>query len=103
MDIAKFFSYFIYTSDIGLHKASPQFYEQCLKIVKSKAENCVMVGDNYDVDFLIPKKLGIKAVWVKNPLTAHEYTHLINQEPRDMINLEEFVKLPEAIKQVFAK
>lgn len=101
LNIEKFFSYFIYTSDIGLHKASPQFYKQCLEIVKSSAENCVMVGDNYDVDVLVPQKLGIKTIWVKNPLTASEYAHLINQEPKDTINLEEFVKLPEAIERAF--
>ena len=101
LNIEKFFSYFIYTSDIGFHKVSPRFYEQCLEIVGKRAENCVMVGDNYDVDVLVPQKLGIKAVWVKNPLTAPEYAHLINKEPRDMIKLEEFVKLPEAIERVF--
>ena len=101
LNIEKFFSYFIYTSDIGFHKTSPQFYKQCLEIVGGSAENCVMVGDNYDVDVLVPQKLGIKAILVKNPLTAHEYAHLISQEPRDMIKLEEFVKLPEAIERVF--
>lgn len=101
LDIDKYFSYFFYTSDIGFQKASPKFYEQCLEIVGQKAENCVMIGDNYDVDVLIPQKLGIKAIWVKNPLTAPQYTHLFSQEPKDMINLEEFAKLPEIIEQIF--
>ena len=101
LGIEKFFSYFVYTSDIGFRKASPQFYEQCLKIVGKNAEDCVMVGDNYDVDFLIPQELGIKAIWVKNPLTASQYTHLFDKEPKDTINLEEFLKLPEAIERIF--
>ncbi|OGH80457.1 MAG: hypothetical protein A3I29_03005 [Candidatus Magasanikbacteria bacterium RIFCSPLOWO2_02_FULL_44_11] len=100
LGIDKYFSYFIYTSDIGLQKASPKFYEQCLKIVGKNAEDCVMIGDNYDVDILVPQKLGLKTVWIKNPLTAHQYTHLFEQEPKDMINLAEFVKLPEAIERI---
>ena len=99
--IDKYFSYFVYTSCIGFHKVSPKFYERCLEITEVKAENCVMIGDNYDVDILIPQKLGIKTIWVKNPLTAHQYTHLFKQEPKDMINLAEFVKLPEVIERVF--
>lgn len=101
LDIDKYFSYFVYTSDIGFHKASPKFYEQCLEITGAKAENCVMVGDNYDVDILIPQKLDIKTVWVKNPLTAHQYAHLFEQEPKGMINLVEFAKLPEMIERIF--
>lgn len=101
LDIDKYFSYFVYTSDIGFHKASPKFYEQCLEITGEKAENCAMVGDNYDVDILIPQKLGIKTIWVKNPLTAHQYIHLFDQEPKDMINIAEFVKLPEVIERIF--
>lgn len=101
LGIEKYFSYFVYTSDIGFHKASPKFYERCLEITGEKAENCVMVGDNYDVDILIPQKLGIKTIWVKNPLTAHQYTHLFEQEPKDMINLVEFDKLPEVVERIF--
>ena len=101
LGIDKYFSYFVYTSDIGFHKTTPKFYEQCLEIVGEKAENCVMVGDNYDVDILVPQKLGLKTVWVKNPLTASQYVHMFKQEPKDMINLEEFAKLPEVIERIF--
>lgn len=101
LGIDKYFSYSIYTSDIGFHKASPKFYERCLEITGEKAENCAMVGDNYDVDILIPQKLGIKTIWVKNPLTAHQYTHLFEQEPKNMINLSEFAKLPGVIERIF--
>jgi len=101
LDIEKYFSSFVYTSDIGFHKASPKFYEKCLEIVEKKAEDCMMIGDNYDVDILVPQKLGIKTIWVKNPLTAPQYTHLFDQEPKDMINLEEFINLPEVIERIF--
>lgn len=100
LGIDKYFSYFVYTSDIGFHKASPSFYEQCLEITGGKAENSVMIGDNYDVDILVPQTLGLKTVWVKNPLTAHQYAHLFEREPKDMIRLAEFAKLPEVIERI---
>jgi len=102
LGIEKFFSYFLYTSDIGFHKASPGFYKRCLEIVGKKAEDCVMVGDNYDVDVMVPQKLGMKAIWIKNPLTAGQYAHMLEQELDHMIHLEEFEKLPQLIKRVFA-
>ena len=70
-------------------------------MVGKRAEDCVMIGDNYDVDVIIPQKLGIKAIWVKNPLTAPRYVHLFDKEPKDMVNLKEFFKLPEVIERVF--
>jgi putative hydrolase of the HAD superfamily len=101
LGINTYFSYFIYTSDIGFHKRSPTFYEKCLEITGVTPENCLMVGDNYDVDVLIPQQLGIKTIWIKNPLTAHQYTHLFDHEPKNMIRITEFAKLPELIEGIF--
>lgn len=102
LGIDKFFSHFIFTSDIGLNKASPNFYKHCLEVVGRKAEDCVMIGDNYDVDVVVPQKLGIRAIWVKNPLTASQYLHLFDEEPKDMINLKDFVKLPRVIENLIS-
>ncbi len=102
LGIEPLFSHFIYTSDLGFHKESSGFYKKCLEIVGEKAEDCVMIGDNYKDDVLIPQKLGIKTIWVKNPVTVAHYTHLFNHEPKNMIRIEEFNKLPEVVEQVFA-
>jgi len=102
LGIDKFFSYFIFTSDVGFRKASPKFYKHCLGVVEKRAEDCVMIGDNYNEDVVVPQKLGIKAIWVKNPLTAPQYTHLLDKEPKDMVSLKEFFKLPEVIERVFS-
>ena len=99
LGIDKLFSYFVFTSDVGFHKVSPKFYKRCLEVVGKRAEDCVMIGDNYDVDVIIPQKLGIKAIWVKNP--ASQYVYLFDKEPKDMVNLKEFFKLPEVIERVF--
>ncbi len=101
LGIEKFFSYFIYTSDIGFHKASPDFYKRCLEIIGKSAEDCMMIGDNYDVDVVVPQELGMKAIWVKNPITVSQYMHLCGQGPKNMIELESFEKLPEVIEEIF--
>lgn len=101
LGIDKFFSYFVYSSDICFRKTSPQFYERCLEIIGKKAEDCMMIGDNYDADVLVPQRLGMSTIWIKNPLTVGQYTHLFDQEPKDMIDLQEFVRLPEMIDEIW--
>lgn len=103
LGIEKFFSHFAYTSDIGFHKASAQFYTRCLEIVGKRAEDCVMIGDNYDVDVLMPKKLGMKAIWVKNRITAPQYAGLLKHESEHVVDLKDFEKLTEAIARVFVE
>jgi len=101
LNVEKLFSYFVYSSDIGLRKESLEFYKHALEIVGREAKDCVMIGDNYDVDILVPQKLGFKTIWVKNPLTVSRYAHLFKQETKDTISLKEFAKLPEVIERIF--
>lgn len=85
----------MYSSDIGLRKESPDFYKHALKVVGRTAEECVMVGDNYDVDVLVPKQFGIRSVWIKNPITSSRYP--MEKDPPNTLNLESLAKLPERI------
>lgn len=96
LDIEKFFSHFVYSSDIGYRKESPEFYKRALEIVGKIAADCVMVGDNYDVDVLVPQQLGVRAIWIKNPITAGSYP--MDKDPLNTLNLDNFRKLPELIK-----
>jgi putative hydrolase of the HAD superfamily len=93
--IKKFFSHFFFTSDVGYRKSSPKFYKRCLEIVKRDPTDCIMIGDNYNQDVLVPQQIGMKAIWVKNPLTQGEY--FVEREPRYSIVLGEFEKLPDLI------
>ncbi len=101
LDIEKFFSYFIYSSDIGYRKESVKFYEQALEIVGKEATDCMMIGDNYDADVLAPQQLNIRSIWIKNHITSNQ--HLIKKDPPNTLNLENFEKLPELIKNEFEK
>lgn len=99
LGIEKFFSHFLYTSDIGYRKTSPEFYKRCLEIVGKKAEDCVMIGDNYDADVLMPRQLGMKAILIKNPATAGQRDRLLDRETT--IDLSELRTLPELVSRTF--
>ncbi|MFH0852041.1 MAG: HAD family hydrolase [bacterium] len=98
LNIEQFFSYFVYSSDIGFRKESTEFYKRALEIVGKKAVDCVMVGDNYDVDVLVPQQLGIRTIWIKNPNTADRY--LIKKEPPNTLSLDSFEDLSKLIERI---
>lgn len=98
LNIEQFFSYFVYSSDIGFRKESTEFYKRALEIVGKEARDCVTVGDNYDVDVLVPQQLGIRAIWIKNPITAGRYP--MEKEPPNTLNLDSFEDLPKLIEKI---
>ena len=99
LGIKKFFSYLFFTSEVGYRKRSPKFYKRCLKTVKRNPADCIVIGDNYNQDVLIPQQLGMKAIWVKNPLTQDECS--VEKEPRYSIGLGEIEKLPSLIIELY--
>ena len=103
LDIEKYFSFFIFSSDIGFRKESPEFYKKCLQVVGKNPVDCVMVGDNYREDVSVPSQLGINTVWIKNPDTHSKHSDLPATEANGVINLQEFDRLPEVIDGIFKK
>ena len=98
LNIEQFFSYFVYSSDIGFRKESTEFYKRALEIVGKEATDCMVVGDNYDVDVLVPQQLDIRAIWIKNPITADRYP--MEKEPPNTLNLDSFEDLPKLIEKI---
>jgi len=43
-------------------KTNPKMYRKVLEILKVKPHEAVMIGDNVQVDILLPKRLGIHAI-----------------------------------------
>ena len=97
LGIEKYFSYFVFSSDIGFRKESLEFYKKCLQVIGKDPADCVMVGDNYREDVSIPSQLGINTVWIKNPDTHSEHSNLPTTEANGVIDLQEFDRLPEVI------
>ena len=97
--IAQYFSHFIFSSDIGYRKTDQEFYKICLKKTNNAPEECLMVGDNYLQDVVTPKKVGLKAVLIRNPLTDRQ--NIIGDvKPDGIIRLEDIKTLPLIIQSI---
>ncbi len=96
LGIAKYFSYFVFSSDIGFRKESVEFYKKCLEVVGMKPNDCVMVGDNYKEDVLIPSQLGINTIWLKNPGAES-----ISTDAKAVVNIEDLDRLPEVVDDIW--
>ncbi|MFC1609253.1 HAD family hydrolase [Patescibacteria group bacterium] len=97
LGIDKYFSHFIFSSDIGYKKTSQKFFEICLQETNSEPDECLMIGDNYLQDVVTPKRVGLKAILVKNPLTNDR--NIINDvEPDCVVDLKDISTLPLSIK-----
>jgi putative hydrolase of the HAD superfamily len=48
--------------EAGCDKSNPKMYLKALEILRIKPQEAVMVGDDFQLDFLIPKRLGIRTV-----------------------------------------
>jgi putative hydrolase of the HAD superfamily len=95
--IAQYFSHFIFSSDIGYRKTDQEFFRKCLEKTKSKSSECVMVGDNYLQDVVIPKQVGLKAILIENPLVNSKNTNK-DVKPDSIVKLEDISKLPLIIE-----
>jgi putative hydrolase of the HAD superfamily len=93
LGIAQYFSHFIFSSDIGYRKTDQEFYKICLQKTNGKPDECLMVGDNYLQDVVTPKKLGLKAILIRNPLTDGENI-IGNVKPDRTVELENISTLP---------
>ena len=48
--------------EAGCEKSNPRMYERTLKLLNVRPAEAVMVGDNLDLDVILPKKLGMRAI-----------------------------------------
>ena len=54
-------------------KSNPRIYRETLKHLKVKPEEAVMIGDEPHVDILIPKRLGMKAIFLSRDKKVEPY------------------------------
>ncbi len=60
--IKKYFDFIMTGYEAKCDKTNPKMYRKVLEILKVKPEEAVMIGDNIEIDILLPKKLGIHAI-----------------------------------------
>jgi HAD superfamily hydrolase (TIGR01549 family) len=63
--IEQYFSrIFSVSSDLGQVKKTPECYEEILRTMGTTPSNAIHVGDHFEFDYLIPKKLGMEAYFL---------------------------------------
>jgi len=60
--LKKCFDFIMTGYEAGCDKTNPKMYRKVLEILKVKPDETVMIGDNVQVDILLPKRLGIHAI-----------------------------------------
>ncbi|MEM3617220.1 MAG: HAD family hydrolase [Candidatus Bathyarchaeia archaeon] len=75
-------------------KSNPKIYREALKTLKIRPEQAVMIGDEEDVDILLPKRLGMRAIFLDR---AGKFQKLLFEVEPDAIvnNLVEAIRIVE--------
>ena len=60
--IKKYLDFIMTGYEAKCDKTNPKMYRRVLEILKVKPEEAFMIGDNVQVDVLLPKRLGIHAI-----------------------------------------
>ena len=64
-NIFQYFScIFSAVSNFSLTKKEPHFYEKLCQKLNVKPSHLIHIGDNYELDYLVPKKIGIKVFYL---------------------------------------
>lgn len=91
--IKNYFDFIMTGFEAGCDKTNPKMYEKTLEILKVKPEETVVIGDNIEVDILLPKRLGMHAI-----LLDRKRQHLKCQAADAIANT-----LPHALELVLSK
>lgn len=60
--IKEYFDYIVTGYEAGCDKTNPKMYRKTLELLSVKPEEAVMIGDDVQVDILLPKRWGIHAI-----------------------------------------
>jgi len=60
--VRRYVDYIITGCEVGCDKSNPRMYLKALELVGVKPEECVVVGDDVQLDVHIPKKLGMYSI-----------------------------------------
>ena len=71
-DLRKFFQHIIISEDAGAKKPDKAMFEYALNTIGATAGECLMIGDDIEVDLLGAKEAGIDQVFFNPHRLAHE-------------------------------
>jgi HAD superfamily hydrolase (TIGR01509 family) len=62
--IRNYFDFIMTGYEAGCDKTNPKMYRKVLEILNARPEEAVMIGDDAPIDIILPKKLGINAIFL---------------------------------------
>jgi len=79
-NIDKYFSSVITSDEAGALKPSPKIFEYALSKAQCSKEECIMIGDDFEVDIKAARKVGIDQIYFnfKKIKVLGKITHTIN-------------------------
>lgn len=61
--IIEYFSHFFLSEDLGIHKPDPRFFYRALEKISAQPEECLVIGDDFEVDISGAHSAGIDQVY----------------------------------------
>ncbi|MBO5352154.1 MAG: HAD-IA family hydrolase [Lachnospiraceae bacterium] len=69
------------SAEFGVAKPDPAIFKRAFLLAGCLAEEAVMIGDRLDNDIVPAKKLGMKAVWVKQGFAVYQNVAAVEYKP----------------------
>ncbi|MBL7170112.1 MAG: HAD family hydrolase [Candidatus Aenigmarchaeota archaeon] len=73
LNLKKYFDYIVLSCKVELAKPDPRIFQLVLDHFKVKLEECVMIGDNLEVDVIPARMLGMKGILIDTRKKYLEY------------------------------
>lgn len=71
--IEKFFNFRFTSKELGFKKPEPQFYSEIVKRAGFKAEEHIMIGNDYSKDIIPAKEIGMKTILISKESTFETF------------------------------
>lgn len=82
------------SAELGVAKPDRAIFDQALEMAECAAQEAVMIGDRLDNDISPAKKLGMKAIWVRQGFAVYQNLQLAECQPDYIVdNLSELKEL----------
>ena len=88
------------SAELGMAKPDLAIFQKAFQMAECTPEQAVMLGDRLDNDIVPAKKLGMRAVWVKQGFNAYQDTALLEAEHRPDAAIENLLELKEIFNDI---
>ena len=69
------------SAELGVSKPDRAIYDKALEMAGCTAQEAVMIGDRLDNDISPAKKLGMKAIWIRQGFAIYQNPYIAEYQP----------------------